>query len=96
MAFIDDPDALDFGFMLSYIDCSEDISGTGTFTQTNIFESVSQITNRRACFSNGVGVNNDLLTSCNIHFIVGFNSQGGGVNHGVKFTYNLHLKRICQ
>jgi hypothetical protein len=95
MAFIDDAAATDFGYMLSYFDCSEDISGTNEFTQTNIFYDTVAIINQRACFDDGVGINNSNLTACNIHFTVGLNSQGGAANHAVKFTYNLHVSRAC-
>ena len=95
MAYINDTDATDFGYMLGWFDCSENISGTGEFEVTNIFFDTAPIINQRACFSQGTDILNSLLTKCNIHFIVGFNTQGGAVDHGVKFTYNLHAYRTC-
>jgi hypothetical protein len=89
-----DGDATTFGYYLSWIDCSEDISGTGLFTQTNLFFTTASFVNNRACFSNSVGLATE-YSKCNIHWIVGFNTQGSTADHEVRFTYNLHVYRAC-
>ena len=95
MAYISNNSATTFEYMLSYFDCSEDISTSEAFTQINIFVGTAPIIQNRVCFNYGFSILNSLLTRCNIHFIIGFNTQGALVNHSVKFTYNLHINRRC-
>jgi hypothetical protein len=41
-------ESVEFGFFLSYFDCSEDISETGAFTVYNLFEGTASFVDSRA------------------------------------------------
>ena len=83
-----------FGFFLSWFDCSEDISGTGQFTMTNIIQSTASFVDGRVCWGAAVGLDT-FYSSCNIHWVVGMNTQLSLADHDVKFTYSLHVIRGC-
>jgi hypothetical protein len=83
-----------FGFILSWFDCSEDISGTGLFTTTNIINATDTYVDGRVCWGSSLQLTSS-YSACNIHWLVGMNSQGASAAHDVFFSYNLHINRAC-
>jgi hypothetical protein len=89
-------ESVEFGFFLSYFDCSEDISETGAFTVYNLFEGTAYWDGYKVCFNGFLELTDD-LPACNINWIVGMRGSSPSVepDYPVRFSYSLHAYRNC-
>jgi len=95
-AYISNRNADTFGATLGWFDCTEDISSSGQFTITVITSDTFTVIDGRVCWALGFGVAaNSVYTSCNTHFVLGFNTDNGSADHTVTFSWNLHVDRSC-